>query len=123
MLFIKACPREPNLCQVRDFCFGYCQLLVTVSVASHCRLTIWRMNTSIDLVLLRQLTVDGPGYTVQSLSMDDHFIVLILKKRKVKLIYFVPTQTLDVCNRMYVVRHKVQYERGFLMLMKPDHIR
>ena len=73
--------------------------------------------------LLRQLTVGEPGYTVKRLSMDEHFIVLILKKRNVKLIYLVSTQTLNVCNCMSVVRHKVRYERGYLMLMKPDYIR
>jgi hypothetical protein len=124
MLFIKNYTLVPNRGLVRDICFGYCGLLATVSVEfSLCLLTIWRMNSSVPRTLLRQLTVDASDYTVQSLSMDEHFIVLILKKRNVKLIYFVATQTFDICNCMSVVRHKVRYERGFLMLMKPDHIR
>ncbi len=123
--------RHPT--HLRDVCFGDCGLLAAVSPLTTTgdpgwvtygltyRLTIGRMNPSNDLTLLRELTVDGPGYTVERLSMDEHFIVLILKKRNVKLIYFVSTETLDVCNCMTVVRHEVRYERGFLMLMKPDH--
>ena len=107
--------------------FGHCGLVAAVSGSFcddiGCRLSIWRMNSPVDIVHLQILKLpllDNTGY-LTDMGMDDKYIAVFIhynipKRGQIWECYFFSTQTFNLERSFSVLDSSVRFEQGCLFV-------
>jgi hypothetical protein len=117
----------PDGCKVRRISFGHCGLVAAVSGSFcddiGCRLSIWRMNSPVDIVhleILKLPLLDNTGY-LTNMGMNEKYIAVFIhynipNGRQNSECYFFSTQTFNLERSVSVMDSRVRYKQGCLLV-------
>jgi hypothetical protein len=116
----------PDGWQVQRVSFGHCGLMAAISGSFSddvgLRLSIWRMNSPVDIVQLEilKLSLLNNDIYLTDMGMDNNYIAVLVHYKTKKGMnwecYFFSTRTFNLERSVSVLKSCVRYEQGCLIV-------